>query len=215
MILCKAGKGNDLEDLCVNVNLKKKSAILFSGGAASTLLLYLMCKDVLQKGRLPEDYVDIFVMAPPFKKPLLQQNILLDQINALLGIKLPNPTILDIESKPEYRNDLFVRLYTATEMLTDQGYDNIYITSNILHQSGSYAGMNRIAFTKPGCNVHPLAPFRRLTKYHVIDLYHQLGITDLMQYTRHCERELYDTPCGKCYKCIEHSWATRKFDNAH
>lgn len=175
-------------------------AILYSGGADSTLLYYLVITHVLKHKRSPA--VDLLLI-DRYNKPLdkaihLYNNIkekISDTISSLKVITLPNniPGHLQV-------------LTLADQIKND--YDKILWAVNQYPDDVSIRPRSEytVPFEKFRNHDKLKLPFIDYKKTDIIDTFMKLGINDILEQTHSCG-EPVDQPCGECFNCRERRWA--------
>lgn len=171
-------------------------AVLFSGGADSTLLLYLLLLDNKKFNKKITSYV-INRYNNPIEKATEVYKNLLSRFNLFEELK-----ILEIP-----------KVSPALEVITG----GIILSKN---HNIIMSGINKYPSEK---NIRPKFeakflrdnirdrhnfkyPFKNLEKYHIIDAFFKLGISGLLPYTHSCGSADKD-PCGECFNCKERIWA--------
>jgi 7-cyano-7-deazaguanine synthase in queuosine biosynthesis len=173
----------------------KVTNLLFSGGMDSTILLYLLAKEIHQNNH------DIKIICNAFGSSVNKKNL---------------PPIID------YIKDKFpvnIRLVKIRKLNLIRN-----IVKNILDMYGGvvYSGCNKVIIDKftptkyipndtPPVRGEPynefhLRPFINMDKVELMDIYIKENITDLLKITHSCGT-MADGHCGECYFCMERSWA--------
>lgn len=183
----------DIPQDCTHIN------ILFSGGADSSLLTYLLLK------QYPEIPVVLHYMRNP-KFP--QQTIHADKVHAWLCSKFDKPVFKNIWGKA------YIRVAAESILREFPGY--------------LFSGCNKVpenAFTPriiipddtppvrgPAYSAHHLRPFIDLLKTEIYQIYVREHILDLWNLTYSCGYNGLE-PCNGCFFCMERNWAMQKYIN--
>lgn len=218
-LLCGPDDNKQLFELVIPEN--RSLAIMLSSGADSAILLYLICKELLDQGRDVGEIKYIFTVPKTDGAEHHSPNIV-NAINNLLGISLPQPTIFgaqDVQTlhhsvqisesiravfshydSPETLGGLPLFLYLADQQVVpkpwiiEQGLYPPRITENPFP--------NNLAF-----------PFLPFDKSHTIDLHFQFGTEILLELSHSCTA-LDAGRCGACYHCGERQWAFDRLGKA-
>ena len=170
----------------------KKIAVLHSATIDSTLLLYMLLNEiettkrnvevlVIQKGGEPVAYNCSLIKACHhlFFKPKTEILPLTDESYEALGVLLPYALRQDIDF-------LFTSVYTNPP--TSVKMRGIVPTNTV-------SDSEKIKM-----------PFLRFNKADLIKVYYDLGIQDMLKFTRTCGDYPYGA-CGQCFFCNERKWA--------
>jgi 7-cyano-7-deazaguanine synthase in queuosine biosynthesis len=176
-------------------------AVLYSGGADSTLLYYLVISSVMQN--YPEKSLDLIIVDrynnPVDRATTLYNNIrstIRDSVTKLRFIPLSDtvPGNLQVlQAVNKIKED-----YDAIFWGINQYPDDITIRP----KNSSYQ-IDFENFKAPD-KLH--LPFAKFKKTDIIETYVNLGITDILYNTHSCG-EPEAVPCGKCFNCRERIWA--------
>jgi 7-cyano-7-deazaguanine synthase in queuosine biosynthesis len=180
-------------------NYKPNLALLFSGGADSTLLFYLSALEIIQSDI--DTQLTLYVL-DRYNKPLFFAHNIFEQICSKLGTRKFQLNEIRIPDLPNNRQ--------------------ISVVSRILHRKGIYGEL------LIGANKYPddetirphyqpvlsetefiKIPFRNYTKELIIDAYFKLGIEDILYNTRSCGMP-ENGVCKMCFNCREREWAFRQ-----
>jgi 7-cyano-7-deazaguanine synthase in queuosine biosynthesis len=171
-------------------------ALLFSGGADSTLLLYLLLLENKEYQKQITSYV-IDRYNNPIEKSKQIYKVLSDKFNLNDELKillLPNldPTIEvitggNILSKTHSIIMTGVNKYPSDKSIRPK-YEAKFLRDNI-KDNGKFK-----------------FPLKYLEKYHIIDAFYKLGIQEFLPYTHSCGSANM-LPCGECFNCKERIWA--------
>lgn len=173
----------------------QKIHVLFSGGMDSSLLLYLLAKEVKLGGK------EIPIICHAFKKnirPDLQRSII---------SKINDTFSLNIELRI-HNGRFLIRQLTHLIQTTEPGY--------------VFSGCNKVVEDKfiptvylpgdtppvrgPAHNEKHVRPFIEIDKVGILQTYIEENILDLIPLTYSCGRSNIE-PCNGCYFCLERKWA--------
>jgi len=181
----------DIPEDCTHIN------ILFSGGADSTLLTYLLLK------QYPETPVILHYMKNrlfPHQQPFMIQTH--EWLNSHFQKQIPI----------NQWGKTYIRLAVETILHTFPGYvfsgcnkvpDNVFTPTVIIpHDTPPVRG--------PAYSKQHLRPFIEMFKPEIYHIYQKETILDLWNLTFSCGRPIVSdeiTPCGGCFFCMERNWA--------
>lgn len=180
-------------------NDAKKITVLVSGGIDSTILLYLLAKEV------SEQHNDIEINVVSFRSAVVNpervQRIVsyIEQrwsINITYGKSAPSGLIREVVSNvlEVYQSDV---VYTGCNLVvTDQFTPTKYILNDTPPVRGE------------PLNERHIRPFISYDKVKIVELYLEHNLLELLQMTHSCG--LTSEECGECYFCTEKIWATKK-----
>jgi len=207
-MLIECGPDYDRKQLNLTVDQNVSVALTMSGGMDTALLTYLVALELLETNRNPSDYIKWIFTIPKRDGAELYPDKIIEWINRKLGITLPNKTIIKIPNLHSVYHSKQVWnsiLYALDKYNPDKIYmgdqraapDSANISEPIPHRSSTLEGPlpDRVLF-----------PFNHLYKYHTVDAFFKLGISDLIDLTHSCTQE-FTSRCGKCYHCLERQWA--------
>lgn len=187
------GPAHDRREMNLELPDALKISVLTSGGVDSTLLYYLTL--YLKYTNNTEHYIRPIVILRKegsryFARPVVQK------INAIWGhpleaMRLGDTTLPEpkqVESAVRQAFTIFKMYYVYIGVITNRpehmvGFDPIPVPETL--------GV--------------VVPFKHLEKSHIIDMYYQLGIQDLLKYTHSCDQH-EQIPCGVCNGCRERAW---------
>jgi 7-cyano-7-deazaguanine synthase in queuosine biosynthesis len=173
----------------------KVTNILFSGGMDSTILLYLLAKEIHQNN------YDIKIICHAFGNNSCKENLksITNYVQSRFNVKI----LLII-----YRHKYWIRdmvkqildLYGATVYsgCNKVVEDKFIPTKYIPHDTPPIRG--------PAYNDFHIRPFIDMNKIEIMDIYLKENLLELLKLTHSCGIHS-DTPCGECYFCMERSWA--------
>lgn len=184
----------DVKKVINNIQLPEV-AVLASGGADSTLLLWLMSKANLN---IRTFTVDRYNGPIPFAFDSIRR------LNAL-GCNIPEPIIL--EKRTEENLDRIS--YALTDITTI--YKLFPVFTGTTQPPPIETGISQIRphnqTTYMSTNGKEAMPFINLTKAHVIEFYYYEGIEELLPHTHSCGHKTGGGACGECFNCRERLWA--------
>jgi 7-cyano-7-deazaguanine synthase in queuosine biosynthesis len=173
----------------------KVTNILFSGGMDSTILLYLLAKEIHQNNH------DIKIICNAFGSSRTKKNLI--------------PIIEYIENK--FSVDVQLIKIRKTQLIRN-------IVKNLLdiYDGIVYSGCNKVITDKftptkyipndtppvrgPAYNEFHLRPFIDMDKVELMNIYIEESILDLLKITHSCGT-MPNGHCGECYFCMERIWA--------
>lgn len=174
-------------------NFPDDIALLYSGGVDSTLLFYLISKEIVT--HYPEKTLSLYII-DRYNKPVIKANEVFKRI-----IKKTN---------------LQVNLQQLSIPPVSQQHE-ISIASKIIamHHSVVVCGFNKYPSDEAIRPNHPVSvkdsnkvkfPFAHLEKDKIVQEFFNLGIDDILPFTHSCGLNNL-TPCGACFNCRERIWA--------
>jgi hypothetical protein len=188
----------------INLDLSSypdRLAVLYSGGADSTLLYYLTVSGIMQD--YPNKTLDL-IMVDRYNNPILRATQLYNRIRT--GIKDTVSELKVISLPADTPGNL--QVLRAVEMVKDN-YDTILWGVNKYPDDASIRPRNssyQVDFGKFTNQSKLKLPFAEFNKADIISAFFNLGITDILYATHSCGEPL-GTPCGKCFNCRERIWA--------
>jgi len=187
------GPLHDRRTLDLSLPPSTKVGVFISGGIDSALLYYLLLKENQIYNN--SHNIQPLVIARKegskyFARPII------NQINQIFGITL-SPKRLGNTALPETKQ-VTSAVEQAFRLL---GLQEIYV-GLITNRPEHAIGFEPIPVPEiPGLHT----PFKHLEKSHVIDLYYQLGLEHLLEYTHSCDQSEQEQ-CGTCNGCRERVW---------
>lgn len=166
-----------------------KLGIMLSGGADSSLLLWLLAKQ--------NTPVTTFTMER--KSGVLRNSVrIINWVNEYFNIKLPQP--IKVGNLNEHHS---MQVRTASrEIFSRKLVSHLYfgVTQNPpVELPGNAPVRNPITSDKL------IAPFWNYNKQDIVRLYRKYNIMDLFDLTQSCQ--IYtDRHCGECFHCQERAW---------
>jgi 7-cyano-7-deazaguanine synthase in queuosine biosynthesis len=181
----------------------KVTNLLFSGGMDSTILLYLLAKEIHQNN------YDIKIICVAFnsstnKKNLIpiinyiknkfSVNIKLVKIKKLKWIREIVKNILDLYGGVVYSG--------CNKVITDKFTPTQYIPYDTPPVRGE------------AYNEFHLRPFINIDKVELMNIYIEEDILDLLKITHSCGiiQNTNEPHCGECYFCMERIWAANSLN---
>lgn len=191
----------------ISIDLSKypsKLAVLYSGGADSTLLYYLVATSIMQN--YPDKSLDLIIVDrynnPVDRATTLYNNLrslIKDSITRLRFIPLPDtvPGNLQVlQAVNKIKADYDAILWGVNQYPDDAA---------IRPKNSSY----QIDFENFKAPDKLYLPFAKFKKTDIIETYIKLGITDILYNTHSCG-EPVEIPCGECFNCRERIWSFQK-----
>jgi len=181
-----------------------KIHILASGGVDSTLLLYLLSKQVTEQQSSIS--IKIHTFEPPIGTSINLQSLqdIVSWMENRFSIKIAHRIV---------KKKMFIRRIVEDILLTEGGY--------------VYSGCNKVLYDEftptiwiPGdtppvrgepFNKCHIRPFINIDKSEIVQVFINENIMDLFHLTKSCGAANKDgSPCGGCYFCMERDWAIQK-----
>jgi 7-cyano-7-deazaguanine synthase in queuosine biosynthesis len=178
----------------------KVTNILFSGGMDSTILLYLLAKEIHQNN------YDIKIICNVFGHSKDKENLL--TIIAYIKNKFSVNIQLVKNKKLLWIRDIVKNILTiyggvvysgCNKVITDQFTPTKYIRNDTPPVRG------------PAYNTSHVRPFINVDKVELMNIYIQEDILDLLKITHSCGT-LRKDHCGECYFCMERIWAANSLN---
>jgi 7-cyano-7-deazaguanine synthase in queuosine biosynthesis len=192
MIQLNLGPDNHCFEFNIN-NYNKDLALLFSGGADSTLLLYLLLHELGNTDKTLNCYV-IDRYNKPIDRAFKVFNLVTNKLNVNAELK-----VLSIPKVEQHRE-----VGVGASLLANK-HDMIFSGTNKYPSDTSIRP--RYIFKHFAETTKFKLPLMNLEKPHVIDAFYQLGIDNILSQTHSCGLQL-ETPCvTKCFNCRERTWA--------
>lgn len=185
----------------INVfNYGKRIAVLYSGGADSTLLYYLTLKSIMQT--CPEKTLDLLIV-DRFNKPLKKAKALYDRLKIELGDTVSTLRIIQLPVDTPGN----LQVLKVVELMKNE-YDAILWGVNQYPDDVTIRPKTEYIVNFSSWNDHPLIklPFTNINKADIIKQFLDLGLEDILNNTHSCGRPA-EMPCGECFNCRERIWA--------
>lgn len=168
-------------------------ALLFSGGVESTLLLYLISTEIVK--RYPNKYLTLYLLDrhnKPIEKARTVVNIVFNKTKLPVPVKiLPIPKVL------QHREiSIASKIIGLQHAIVVCGFNKYPDDDSI--RPKHLANINE--------NTKLKFPFAHVGKNVIVQEFFNLGISDILPFTRSCGSDL-DMPCKQCFNCRERIWA--------
>ena len=207
-MLFTCGSPEDRRSFILPLPENRHLAIMLSSGADSSILLYLICSELIKQGRSIDEVKYIFTV-PKSDGADLHSPGIVAAINEMLNINLPAPTIFGAENVQELPHtqqiEQSVRAvfgkYAADGKLFVYLADNRETTELVLSPDEKLYRVD----TNPSPELLGM-PFIELMKSHTIDLHFMHGTERLLELSHSCTQQTSGR-CGRCYHCRERQWA--------
>lgn len=187
-------------DLYVNY---PRLAVLYSGGADSTLLYYLVAANLLKHGQYKT--LDLLIV-DRYNKPIEKAIKLYNRVKEQLGDTISTLKIINVpESTP---NNLQVLQVVNQEQ---DNYDCILWGVNQYPDDVSIRPRSEftVNFSKYADHPKLKLPFTNYKKTDIIDTFIKLGLEHILNNTHSCGNPGL-VPCGECFNCRERAWAYKE-----
>jgi len=178
----------------------KNIAVLISGGIDSTLLLYLLVKEIKENG------MDVRLDAITFRSgSVFPDNVkkVIKYIEEKFSVHIPYNDKAPRSWIRNVVNDIF-RIYNS---------DYVYTGCNLVVENEFSPTIYLPDDTPPirgePLNERHLRPFIDHDKIQIVEEYIKNDILDLLKITHSCGI-YFNKECGECYFCMEKIWATKK-----
>lgn len=189
-------------DIDIN-SLPDKLALLYSGGADSTLLYYLIYTAIAKTNQ--KKYLDL-ILVDRHNKPIDKATRLYLKMKSELGDSITNLKLIHLpDSVP---NNL--RIIEVAKII-DHSYDaiiwgvNQYPDDESIRPRPEYT-VNFEKFKSHSKLKLPLADYK---KSDVIETFMSLGLKTILEQTHSCGQPA-GSPCAQCFNCRERIWAYKK-----
>lgn len=178
----------------------RRLAVLYSGGADSTLLYYLVATHLLKQadGR----QLDLLIV-DRHNKPVERAVNLYHTIKQRINDNISQLKIITVpENTPGY-----LQVIKVVEQEQDN-YDAILWGVNQYPDDVSIRPQRAFTVDFDSYTDHPKLklPFASLKKSNIIEMFLELGIEDILHNTHSCGNPGLE-PCGQCFNCRERIWA--------
>lgn len=190
----ECGPDHDRRVLNLDLAEYQKQGVFVSGGIDSALLYYLAHLENIRTNsnkNIRPIVIHRREGSKYFSYPIIEK------IHNLLGVdskiaRLGDTTLPEPEQVKRAVQQAFQR----------PPYFEVVYVGVILNRPEHMIGFDQIAIER---HERVLIPFINLEKSHIIDMYYQLGIGSLLDYTFSCDQS-ETTACGKCNGCRERQW---------
>lgn len=175
----------------------EKINILFSGGMDSSILLFLLHK------QLYNDRRNIPILSYTMPNANAVQNVLrVQEWFTSRGIIFRNRTLRKLYN---------IRDLVENILLTEGGYVYSGCNKVLIDEfiPTVYIKNDTPPFRGPPYNEQHIRPFIDMDKREIMEIYVREGVLDLLSLTRSCGIKNNDgiQKCGGCYFCMERQWA--------
>jgi 7-cyano-7-deazaguanine synthase in queuosine biosynthesis len=173
--------------------------VMLSGGMDSSLMLFLILKEMLNL----EKTITLTVFNVPKGDSKTQSrkivNFLEKEFNTSINlvhlgdITLPHNKIINVPVGYILDNKLVDRLYSGVNQNPPFEFPNVMSPKR-----------------KPPDSVIPdnlCFPFIRLYKTHILEIYKKFNVLELADLTQSCETQANNIRCNTCFHCHERAWA--------
>lgn len=183
-------------------------AIMLSSGADSSILLYMICSELIKKGRSVDEIKYIFTV-PKTDGAEVHSPGIVAAINEMLDINLPAPTIFGAENVQELHHSQQIQqsVRAVFDEYAADGKLFVYLADN--RETSELVLTPEERPYRAETNPFPEylgMPFNELMKSHTIDLHFMHGTERLLEISHTCTQQTYGR-CGRCYHCRERQWA--------
>jgi 7-cyano-7-deazaguanine synthase in queuosine biosynthesis len=178
-----------------------KLALLYSGGADSTLLYYLTYKSIIEK--FPDKSLEL-ILLDRYNKPVERALSLYEKISKEIGDNITVLRFLPLEES--IPNNL--KIMEAVKRLDHDAVlwaVNQYPDDTTIRPKSEYT----VPFDRFRNHSKLKLPFVDYKKTDIVETFIALGLTHLLEQTHSCGEPL-DIPCGQCFNCRERAWAYRQ-----
>lgn len=181
----------------------KKIATLVSGGADSAILTYMLARESHKYN------VELLTYTVPRTDGAINYSpAIVEKISSMTGISIPPP--VEIGDPHRHHSD---QTRSGHRQLLVQHPEIDYIYYGSQKVAPELENIPELAYPwRPERMFYPgktICPFYNLTKEHTLELYYKLEVTELLKYSHSCAVWSVGR-CGKCYNCLERSWAFGK-----
>jgi len=201
----ETGFGHFKKTIEINLPTAKRIGVLVSGGADSAILLYLIAK-LNKENNNPSEIIPLTVPIEDGAKSYA--TILVSYINHLLELDMPAPAIV---GNPNLHHSQRVSSGRDEAFLSNLVDFVVYGSQQVppkdeLQIDWEYpARPDSINYSVAYC------PFALVDKRNTMDLYRIFDRMDLLSLTHSCTEKTLGR-CGKCFNCIERSWALEQLN---
>jgi 7-cyano-7-deazaguanine synthase in queuosine biosynthesis len=178
----------------------KITNVLFSGGMDSTILLYLLAKQIHQHG------YDIKIVCCTFTSSINKKNLIpiIEYINNKFSVDIKLVKI----KKLQWIRDIVKNLLEIYDGVVYSGCNKV-ITDKFTPTK--YIPNDTPPVRGPAYNERHLRPFINMDKVELMSIYIEEDILDLLKLTHSCGTKTH-VHCGECYFCMERIWAANSLN---
>lgn len=184
----------------------EKINVLMTGGVDSTLVLFLLLKELQDSGRSIPVHTYNFLCT--------HQNLQVASRASVSNVLhwLQNRFPISIHHKDVNRKR-WIRNMAEDVLITEGGY--VYSGCNLVVENQFTPTVWIENDTPPvrgdAFNEYHIRPLINIDKIDILRIYKQHNIMDLFELTHSCG--VSPVPCGGCYFCMERQWALDNIDN--
>lgn len=176
----------------------KKVTVLVSGGIDSTILLYLLAREIVESNL--EIELDVVSFSSVVNNKKIKQVI--QYIEQKFFIKIP----YNLSAKSGWIREVVSNVFEVCQS------DYVYTGCNLV-VTDKFTPTRYITNDTPPVRGEPfnerhLRPFISYDKVKIVELYLEHNLLDLLQMTYSCGYSPIQE-CGECYFCTEKIWATK------
>lgn len=186
----------------IDIELSKfdRLALLYSGGADSALLYYLVATYLLKSNT--KFTLDLLIV-DRYNKPIEKAISLYQKIKERIN---DNTSSLKIVTLPDSTPG-HLQVIKVVEQ-EQKNYDAILWGVNKYPSDITIRPKNEFTVDFKRFSNHPKLklPFEHFSKVDIIKTFFDLGLTDILDNTHSCGRPV-ELPCGECFNCRERAWA--------
>jgi len=178
--------------------------VMLSGGMDSSLMLFLILKEMLNL----EKTVTLTVFNVPRHNSKTQSrkivNFLEKEFNTSINlthigdVTLPHNKIINVPVGYILDNKLVERVYSGINQNPPFEFPNVTAPKR---KSPDLVIPDNLSF-----------PFIRLYKTHILEIYKKFNILRLADLTQSCEGHINNIRCNTCFHCYERAWAYKELN---
>lgn len=178
--------------------------VMLSGGMDSSLMLFLILKEMLTL----EKTVTLTVFNVPKHNSKIQSrkivNFLEKEFNISINlthigdVTLPHNKVINVPAEYILNNKLVERLYSGINQNPPFEFPNV---TGPKRKSPTSVIPDNLSF-----------PFIRLYKTHILEIYKKFNILRLADLTQSCEIQINTIRCNTCFHCYERAWAYKELN---
>jgi 7-cyano-7-deazaguanine synthase in queuosine biosynthesis len=168
-------------------------ALLFSGGIDSTLLFYLISTEINK--HYPDKTLTLYII-DRYNNPCERANTVFE--------KIVNKTNLQVNLRQLSIPPVFQQYEILVASKIVAAHHSVIVCGFNKYPKDETIRPNYIVNVKDSEKVK--FPLAHIEKDKIVQEFFNLGINDILPITHSCGLSL-DTPCGKCFNCLERIWA--------
>lgn len=194
MVKIECGPNHDRRIFKLELPKEKRIGVMVSGGMDSALLYYLLL--YLRETHKTDHYIRPFaVMRKEGSK--YHARPIVSKIASYFGIQDEFPTIIGNTKLPEQQ-----QVESGVKQAIALVKMEVMYVGVISNRAEHLIGYDKLSYTE---TANLKYPFMNLEKSHIVDLFYQLNISELLEFTHSCD--LHETiHCNKCNGCTERNW---------